>query len=483
MAFRRLTESPGYFIDGGKEISEAVYEHPVLLVYDGEFESMDGKVIVNPDHVDLLAKNHNAILSKVARMASGEIPMRDCPPMQLDHSVKSSDTIGRLVGEVSSRDFEHARLGKRRGLFGTARFLGKENVEKAKDGRYTHVSIGADFELGKLNELSVTPFPAAEQASLLSKPGTEKGEHAMHEKLKKHYMEHGKLSEADADKKSKDCLKHHMSKLDMDEKTAMSHMEKADDKELSRMSNEYAEYEKKILEPDHEARMAAKAKFVTLAKGMKDGRDKIRLGLRESMVSTRLARLREQAKVTPAELKKLDIKKLSALADDAMEAALSTFEAREPVLNFGSSVGTAKAEAIETITKKYRLARLELESRMNMPMKRTEALKRLKQIEDEEKTELSGVETKVEPPSKGTLTAFSYDDACRMLSEGKHEDLKLKLKEVFDQRMASGDGPHAEGEEQRMSSLAKDYTALQNQFDELVSLVSPVLSIQAEELK
>lgn len=155
--------------------SETSIERRAMLVYAGTFDSMDGEVIVKPEHIRSLVKNHNSVLSKVKRLASGTVHLKHYPPIQLDHSTSARDTIGRLVGDLSVDDHETPEGKKVPAVFGMVRFLGKENVERVNDGRWTHLSIGADFDKGTVSELSVTPFPAAKQASLLKEGNTRLG--------------------------------------------------------------------------------------------------------------------------------------------------------------------------------------------------------------------------------------------------------------------------------------------------------------------
>lgn len=472
----------------GANISPSVYERPVMMVYEGVFDSMDGEVTIADHHINLLAKNHNSLLERVKRLATGEIPLRDCPPLQLDHSTSARDTIGRLVGALTTGYIDIAGAQKL-ALFGRARFLGEENVEKARDGRYTHVSIGADLESGVINELSVTPFPAAPNASLLSKLSAEEGkEKPMHEKLKKHLMDSKKMSEEDAEKLSRECLAHHMSKMGMDDEKMGKHLAAADDKELSRMSDEHdadkklsAEKDEKEKKDEDDKKLARKNDFTKLALGMKASNVAFRLELRKSTVAARLSRLRTEAKITPAEIKKLDIVKMAALDDVAMEAALSTFESREPVLRFGSLSGTNKAEAIDQITKKYRLARMELESRLNMPMKAKEAKERLSRLGEEEKKELSEAgNNKDETPSKGMLTKMTFEDLSAMVDDkSKHEELKKHLQHMMDHHGLEV----PEHSDAHMSTLAKKQVELQTNLEQLIALASPVLGIKPDELK
>lgn len=146
--------------------SELSIDRKVMLVYCGQFESMDGPVEIKDEHIDSLAKNHNDLMTKLAGLAGKDIPLKNCPPIQLDHSVSARDTVGRLVGPL-----EVGEHNGKKALYGTMRIMGKENVERVKDGRWTNVSIGADLDSAKLTELSITPFPAAPDAAMLSRLG------------------------------------------------------------------------------------------------------------------------------------------------------------------------------------------------------------------------------------------------------------------------------------------------------------------------
>lgn len=537
-------EAVGYLGEEGTIVNETSYDRPVMLVYAGKFDSIDGPVEITPEHIDALCLNHNAILSKVKRLASGDIPMREYPPLQLDHSRSAAHTIGRLVGNLTVGEAE-IQGEKKKALFGVVRFLGAENVEKAKDGRYTHVSIGADLDPAKINELSVTPFPAAPNAALLAKPkekrlasykgvnyeveevetgvyniyvnGKKVSDHAgspeevdkeaqrwidheksegdkgMHEKLKKHLMEHKKLSEKDAADLAKKMAEHHMKKLGLDEEKMSKHLESADEKEMKRMSDEHDEHEKKLAEgkEDGEKKLtAAKDGMLRLAKEISKSQSEVHTHIRLTAIGSRLGALRSQGKITPAEIKKLDTVKLAAMSSEAMEAALATFDAREPVVQFHAVSGTTKAMAIDAVAKKYRLARLEVESRLNMPSKRAEAEKLLAQLSEAEKKDMAQAKGEEEggEPTKGLLHKVTYEHLEKMLEDAKqHGDLKKHLKHLVDHYHASAVpeevGPDPMPGDKRMSALAKSYAELQTKFNELITVVAPAIGIKPEDLK
>ncbi len=150
---------------------QGVLEREAIFVYEGTFQSMDGEVTVSAEQLRKLAANHNArynlSILKAASLGK-DMNLADCPPVQVDHSASGWDTVGRVVGPLAVVDYV-AQAGKEpvAALMGRLRFIGEENCERASDGRWTHLSVGADFEEGVLNELTVTPFPAAANAVML----------------------------------------------------------------------------------------------------------------------------------------------------------------------------------------------------------------------------------------------------------------------------------------------------------------------------
>jgi hypothetical protein len=472
--------------------SEQMLDRPCMLVYVGKFDSMDGPVEITEQHIDLLVKTHSTAFAHLKRMIGSEdIPVRMCPPLQVDHSASAMMTVGRVVGRLHKGVYAHPVLGDVVALFADrVRVLGKENVEKVRDGRWADVSIGADLETGKLNELSITPFPAAMGATLLSKESNQ--ENSMEDKLKKHLMEHRKLSDKDADDLSKKMREHHMKHMSMDEEKMSKHLADAKDDELKRMSEEYDKHLKHLAEKESaqggesagvpeekEKKMsAAREGLVRLAKGITVQSKAITGEIRMASVSGRIARLRSLGKLTPAEVKKIDLVKLASMTEKECEAALSAFDIMEPRVNFGAVSGSTKAEAIQKVASKYKLARLELETRMNMPSKREEARVQMSKLAEEEKKELSQV-SGGEEPSKGMLTKVGYDELCKMLEDkDRHEELRTHLKHLVD---IHGDEP-SEGDGKRMSAIAKQQAELQNSFNELVSVVAPAFGIKPEEL-
>ncbi len=81
--------------------AKTTLDKPAMLVYTGSFESMDGPVEIKDEDIEKLASNHNTLLAKLSRLASGDVHPKHNPPIQLDHSTSARDTVGRLVGNLT----------------------------------------------------------------------------------------------------------------------------------------------------------------------------------------------------------------------------------------------------------------------------------------------------------------------------------------------------------------------------------------------
>lgn len=381
-------------IEGGQSFNPgtapATLDRAVMLVYEGEFNSMDGPVVITSDHLSGIMERHNARFAAL-KLAAGDagVALKDYPPIQLDHSTSARDTVGRLVGPLR---VEMAQIdGKpRRALLGTARFIGEENTQKASDGRYTHVSIGADLETNELSELSVTPFPAAKRASLLTQGAARMDK----EKLKKHLMKTAKCSAEEADEKLSKMSDDDQKKLAADADEDEKKLAAEEDEKAKKLAAEKDEEEKKLAakraaegdddsdKKDEKKELAAAQEKLTKLRGLA-GDAKVELAaakleLRSNEVTNRLAKLRAAAKLTPAEQKKLagGIKlssgktvKLAEVSDEALELAIAIIESREPVIHV-TRLGSTKALDLSEAGKQMkgvRMSELEAETIANMP--------------------------------------------------------------------------------------------------------------------
>ncbi len=521
----------------------------VMLVYAGKFESMDGPVEIKDEDIDKLVMNHNSFMSKLSRLATGDLPLKHSPPIQLDHSTSARDTVGRLVGDLKVGEHTTEDGSKVKAMMGTARILGADNIERVNDGRWTHVSMGADLESHKLTELTITPFPAAGDASLLSKrrlnhikegvtykgclidvyqseagewfwqamdqSGSEKSKDeataaakkcidefekshpdklkaaskneevrlgykdmkekmAAYEKCRKHLSEVEKKSDEDAEK--------HLEGMTDDDLTAMGAAYDAHCSKLAEEADKAKEEESK-----HFAKMkGAKDQFVALSKGFKSTAATIQLASKKSSISVRLSKLRSDAKITPAEIKAINLDEFAGKDDKVIDEVLSSYEKREPVIDVGL-IGSTKAVTpaqLAAYAEKHKLTKTELETRLNMPMKRDEALKQLAKLAEE--GDGREVEVHIDNVPQGSHTDQEFEklwgDVKSLMDGGKHDDAKEHLRKHL-----AGYGPRM-GEAvtvdptPQMSALADEVKKMQTSFEEIVKLAAPALGIKTEEL-
>jgi hypothetical protein len=451
-----------------------------LLVYAGVFKSMDGEVEITPAHIEVLIANHNAKLAALG----DTVRMADYPPIQLDHSTSAKDTVGRLIGPLE--------LGTHNGvvaLFGNVRILGLENWEKVADGRWTHLSIGADLDLGELQELTITPFPAAKNACLLSA----KGAVSMAKKVKR-LMENEKISEDEAKEKLSKMTDEEKTKLgadededdktklsgdkdadeDEDDKTKLSGDKDADDKaklaaELSakKLEDEEkdAEEKKKAIASDE-----GKAKLSAALKGFQSQAGNVRLALRAANIQSRFARLRSCAKVSPAELKKMDFVKLAASNNETLEAVLKTYEDREPVIHVGQ-YGSLKATSASQIAKEVKLSSLEAETRANMST--LSGKKGAKTKLSSEPFETSNNNKVEDEQLVGDHTAL-WSEIVKAVKEGNEDGGKALFVKAC--RMVTGDNVSID--ETSMAALMSSFASLEDNFSSVVRLSAETSGIK-----
>jgi hypothetical protein len=440
-----------------------------LLVYAGTFKSMDGDVEITPAHIEVLIANHNAKLEKLGE----NVRMADYPPIQLDHSTSAKDTVGRLVGALE--------LGTHEGLvalYGHVRILGQENWEKVADGRWTHLSIGADLETGELQELTITPFPAAKNACLLS----QKGEVRMSKKLK-FLMENDKISEDEAKEKLATMTDEEKKELsakcsddeDSDDAKLSADKDEDDKAKLAAEEKEKAELAAKKLaedeekeKEDKEKKTEAKAKMSAALKSFQDKAATMRLSMRTANLQSKFARLKASAKVTPAELKKMDFVKLAAANDETINAVLKTYEDREPVIHTGQ-FGSFKATNVSEIAKEVKFSNLENETRQNMALLRNKNGAKTKLAEFPITSDTNKVE-EIAMPSDHTAL---WSEIAKAMQAGDEETAKgIFLKAV---KMGSGD---VNIDENNMATLMSSFTDLEENFSTVVRLATETSGIK-----
>lgn len=458
----------------------AVLERSALLVYAGKFLSLDGEVTVTEAQLGRLVENHNAHLQR-SMLASGDLPLKNCPPIQLDHTASARDTVGRLVGPVMLGTYQTAAGDTVAAIYGTARFLGAENCERVHDGRWIHLSVGADFDEGRFNELTVTPFPAAKEASLLgaqrlSENTTETTKPPLKEttmdktKLKGYLTRCKKMSESEADS--------HLAGADDAELSKLSAEADADDKRLASEETEKKEKEEK------EAKLAGqRANLTRLATDFRAAATGAQLAAKSGRIMTRLSALRASAKVTPAEIKKIDVTKLAAMDEAAIALVLKSYDDREPVIPVGQ-YGTTKAADLNVVgdASKKRLADMEAASRANMSLKKDTAAPAPGTRLSSEAHMTPAVTTTAPTAEDAALVEKEHTEIVRLMDGGDLATAKVRLK-TWLQKTAALSGAaeytqtNAAETEAQLEGLVKTIEKLQAGFNEVSKLAGEIAGI------
>lgn len=609
-------------------------EKRAMLVYVGDFDSADGPVEIREKHLKKIAAWHNARVN--ANHQNNKLDARFFPPIQVDHSTSGWDTVGRLTGLLEIADYETQEGVKTKALYGHVTILGKENVERVLDGRWTHLSIGADLDSGRISELTVTPFPAAADAALLSRnketqgsvrlserevwakvgrgkrfhvyvyevdrgaeygwelydtkgdildminskfdfktkdeairaatkaledierrklsaklaknktevyrgthiiKATEnsdgyfdvvvqrktdqikvwsqkdagddlegamevgrnwcdkqhrwkfsKGETMTRKKLMAFLKAKKKMTDEEAKKHLND-IKDDEEKLaalekeaeedsklssDEDDKTDLSEEkpgtedkaelsdDKEDDKELSSDENTEGGEKKKDMK---KKLSAAKAKVTNLSTAFRSKVGTANLAISTGRINARLSRLRAEAKITPAEIKKIDVAKLAAARPETVDAVLKSYDDREPVVHLGM-IGSTKATSISKAHNEVRMSALEAETRANMSLMRKTAASGDKAAS----TTLSQT-ARAEAEVVANLDE-EFSAIMKLMEGGKKEDARTRLsaymKAAAGGVVLMGNENLAETEKQ-LSSLAETVVELQASFEGLVA--------------
>lgn len=223
---------------------------------------------------------------------------------------------------------------------------------------------------------------------------------------------------------------------------------------------------------------AAKSDITKLSTDFRATTEAARLAASKGRIITRLSKLRAQAKITPAEVKKIDLVKLSASSQEAIDAVLHTYESREPVIHLGQ-MGTTKAENLSEHQAKTRMSRLEAETRANMPMlARSDKGKRLAEGEGAPRG-IPAIDSSPPVPDTSSYEA-DYGHICSMIDQGNAIGAKDFLKKLLEKIALGGQSDdftesNTLETENQLSALAESVQKMQTQFDTLSKLASSLV--------
>jgi hypothetical protein len=351
-----------------------------------------------------------------------------------------------------------------------------ESVSDVKQGDGWVISKGNDGKFAVYDDLTGDfyefVFDSASEAESYARSKYGKlsqGDGMDKEKMKKKLMEKEKLSEKEADEKlakmSEEDQKNLAAEVDEDEKKM------AAENDEEKMSEE----EVKKFAAHREQRLAAKKDLVKLAGEIKGGFSNVRLAQKKVAISTRLSKLRAAAKVTPAEIKKINLSELAGKSDDALESYFKAFEVREPQVMVGM-VGDRNASEGAEVAKKQRLAAMQNTVLQGMPfMSQVIKNKRLAEGEQEGSQDSVSIHVDTDPH-----TDMMEDDEHMSAIEKMMDEDMARAKQMFREyckkmksRMTdSGTNDMGEGGEKAVEELASEMKKMHTQNEQLLELVA-----------
>lgn len=291
---KRLSVSTGE-VDPAKREGDSADRvvRSAILVHAGPensklvFESADGEIAFDEARIKRIVDNQNMKISALAEQYGGieKMPQGAFPPILDSHDDDSNNrVVGRFTGLLKFEIRDVPKVGKNVPC-ATAdlTFLGADTVARIHDGRIYHLSIGIDEDTDTLGEVSTVVEPAAPGAMLLKQKGSEH-----RTRLKQ------------GDKKMP--------------KAAQLKLMKASAKRLATLGQMSEGLSK-------------------LTKDLKGSKATIQMTRKEGDVTHRLMGLMKEGKLTPAEYKKMSVKKLAALPSEALDTVVESYQAREPQIN------------------------------------------------------------------------------------------------------------------------------------------------------
>lgn len=291
----RLVSQTGTLFSGPTENdTEEEVLRSGILVHEGNHPSMDGEIFFDEERIKRLVNNHNQKILNLAKQYGGieQMPRGAYPAILPNHVDK--EPIGRLCSllRFEKRDVPGGGANLACAVADMV-FLGQDTVQKVKDGRIYHLSIGIDVTTDTLGEVSTVVIPACPGSMLLGK-----------------------------DDVTAAAMKGGTEKMDAENTKG----QKADSKAQVRR-----------------ARLSAiQSALKDVKKLAGESSSRVRLEKKKIEITSSFKRLMSEGKLTPAEYKKMDLTQLSALSDDAAKTLFSVIAAREPVIvpgQIGSTQG------------------------------------------------------------------------------------------------------------------------------------------------
>jgi hypothetical protein len=441
MAFKRLKGATGNITDAATKQGDSINSvtRDAILVHAGpngsevEFQSSDGPIKFDKERIKRVVKAQNAMIEKLVSEYGGweKIPDGAFPPVLDQHSDDSNDRIrGRLTALLRYEVRDVPKVGKNVPCaVTTIKFIGKETTEKVADGRIYHLSVGIDETTDTLGETSIVIDPAADGAMLLNK-----GKKKMAKPVKKL-----KKTTTMSNKSNLESSQKRMNTL----------------KKMSKLMNGFA------------------TKLVTAGK-------EVKLAKREGEIGSKIKRLMSAKKLTPAEFKKLDIKKLAKLSDESLDTVLDVMGSREDVIMAGQR-GTSDAAGVGEMTKS-----LEKKQIKNLKSETRKDFKRLgKKMKDEEESEDSHLSAEDEKEMAAEIEGEKKKMGADEDKDGKENPFKkakkkMKSEEDEDEKDMSFD-ENSEEQGKASDKLQSQIDELTTQMSRIAGMVNELMDVEKEE--
>lgn len=247
-----------------------------LVCHTGNFDGMNGPVKVSAELLELIAAKYKS--DRVSPTNEN-----DYAPILVNHDRLVENVKGRILPDnMEVAEWKPIEGVMQMGLFADLRVDDPEAQANVESGKFAQLSISFDEETGELFEVSFVAVPAAREAIVLKKGAKHMGDTRLTQLAAKH------KNLAAFVKESRKTRKAILSTLIKDQKSLMTEIT-----ELQEKSSGIALAVKKS---------QIKAKFTEFVRG---------------------------GKMTPKELKDLDMSELATLSESAMKVVLASYSARE----------------------------------------------------------------------------------------------------------------------------------------------------------
>jgi hypothetical protein len=452
---KRLSGPSGVVAQAERNSSDLETEviRSAILVHAGpdgdvmQFQSADGPIEFSPERIGRIVQNQNSKIQLLAAEYGGleTMPVGAWTPILDQHEDDSNDRIrGRLASLLRLETRDVPGVGKNVACaVADIRFLGAETVERVKDGRIYHLSIGIDEETDTLGEISTVIEPAAPGAMILKKIPL-KGKHTMSTKTELVAAKEARLTK---------------------------------------------------LKALNELLSGTKTKLV-------ETKDRLEMSAKTAKLKSGFSKLMSAGKLSPAEFKKVELTKLAKLDQESIDSIMSVFEMREPIVKIGQRGTTAAVDFSKLAKGLENRQRARLKSEIAGDFKRLTG-KPLAGAEEEEKKEMAEMpeakeaeahlEVAEEPKHQESMAKM----AAHLARMGKHleEGDTEKAKEVHamltkmaesakgtDAHLEEGEEMEAgEGEEGKKTNLQSQVDELQAQMSRMAGMVEEMMGEEKAE--